>query len=116
MMDVIRFRAVGKSAVLVAVTAAVFAATPAAAQLSSGPITTLVNSANAATSPVKGSDVAWDPVNNVYLAVVTCYNSCPYGQVYGVFLNTSGNAVGAPFSIKAGGDGHFPRAKYSPHV
>jgi hypothetical protein len=94
----------------------VFAPQPAAAQLSSGQISQLVASANFSTSPVKGTDVAWDPVNNVYLIVATCYNSCPYGQVYGIFANTSGNAVGAPFSIKSGGDGHFPRTRYSQHV
>src|SRR5687767_6175968 len=116
MMNEKSLSVVAKWAAIAAVTAAVFAPLPAAAQLSAGQISQLVASANFSTSPVKGTDVAWDPVNNVYLVVASCYNQCPYGQVYGIFANTNGNAVGAPFSIKGGGNGHFPRARYSQHV
>src|SRR5688500_17615963 len=111
-----RLRTFSNWAAAVVMTAAVFSPQPASAQLSAGPIYQIVASANSATSPVKGSDIAWDPVNRVFLAVMTCYNSCPFGQVYGAFVNTGDAPVGAPFSIKSGGSGHFPRLAYSAHV
>jgi len=61
--------------------------------------------------PVRGSDAAYDPVNNVYLVVGA------HGVVRGVFVNSAGSPVSAPFQISGGaGFAQFPRALYSPHV
>ena len=75
---------------------------------------------NAAISPVKGNDGSYDPANNVFLTVGTCYNApgCPagMGEVYGLFSNPDGTAAGPAFTIDGAGDGNFPRARYSPHI
>ena len=62
---------------------------------------------------MRGTDTAYDPVHDVYLLVVA------HGPVFGVFVNSAGVPVTAPFTIFDGsGDrfAHFPRAEYSPHV
>ena len=75
---------------------------------------------NPAISPVKGNDGSFDPTNNVFLTVGTCYNApgCPsgMGQVYGRFSNPDGTPAGPTFTIGDPGDGNFPRARYSPHI
>jgi hypothetical protein len=60
---------------------------------------------------IRGVDSAYDPANDVYLVV------SGHGPVKGVFVNRSGVAVTAPFTIAAGSAfGSFPRAVYSPHA
>jgi hypothetical protein len=62
---------------------------------------------------MRGTDAAWDPVNNVYLEVVG------NGPIYGVFVNANGQAVAPGFAIFAN-DGstwaHFPRVEYGAAV
>ena len=66
--------------------------------------------------PVRGTDTAFDPVNNVYLVVgSTAGNNIT--PLFGVFADTSGNPITAPFQINnAGQHAHFARVVYSPHV
>jgi hypothetical protein len=61
---------------------------------------------------MRGTDTAYDPINNVYLLVVG------NGPILGIFVNPAGYPVSAPFHIMDGtlGWGHFPRAKYGAHV
>lgn len=62
------------------------------------------------TTTVRGSDVAYDPVNKVYLVVGA------YGSVWGSFTTLSGDLISA-FPINAPGPfAHFPRVIYSPDV
>lgn len=67
------------------------------------------------TTPVlntysRGSSVAFDPVNKVYL-VISAYNT----PVNAIFINESGAAASAPFVVGPTCAGaHFPRAAYSP--
>ncbi len=59
---------------------------------------------------VVGNDIAYDPVNNVYLSVGA------YGPVYGVFVSSAGTPVRASFGIGSANSasfGHYPRAVYS---
>jgi hypothetical protein len=58
----------------------------------------------------RGSDSAYDPVNNVYL------NVSAYGSVFGVFSNTSGDPVSSFQINSTNGFAHYPRVAYSPHV
>jgi hypothetical protein len=62
------------------------------------------------TTPIRGSDVAYDPVNKVYLVVAA------YGPVWGTFTSASGDKISA-FQINSPGPfAHFPRVTYSPDV
>lgn len=59
---------------------------------------------------VLGTDLDYDPVNHVYLVVMS------YGKTWGHFVNTSGQPVGSPFRIGASDScpwGNYPRVKYS---
>src|SRR5262245_18635075 len=51
------------------------------------PVVPVISPIDSRTSPVKGSDGSFDPSNQVFLIVSTCYNqgTCPagLGQVYG---------------------------------
>jgi hypothetical protein len=88
-------------------------ATPAWAQLAR-----IGNTIPAIGATVRGTDSAYDPVNDVYLVVGA------YGPVWGVFVSGSGPAsspVGAPFLIKNNNTaidnwGHMARVAYSPHI
>jgi hypothetical protein len=64
------------------------------------------------SSPVRGSAVAYDPVNKVYLTVAS------NGTVFGRFVTEDGAALGSShFAIQASGIfGHFPGVAYSPHA
>lgn len=64
----------------------------------------------AIVATVRGTVVAYDSVNHVYLVVGS------HGTVYGRFVDASGNPLGAPFGIQAnpGAFGMFPRAAFSP--
>ena len=66
--------------------------------------------------PVRGTDTAYDPVNKVFLVVgSTSGNSIT--PLFGVFTNTAGAPITAPFQINVPGEhAHFPRVVYSPHV
>ncbi len=58
---------------------------------------------------IRGTDVAYDPVNNVYLMVEG------NGTLLGTFLLPSGSPAGATFGITNGSSfGAFPRVCYSP--
>jgi hypothetical protein len=61
---------------------------------------------------IRGTDTAYDPVNDVYLIVMG------NGPIYGIFVNPSGQPVTSAFTIFDGSTAfaHFPRAKYSPDV
>ena len=61
---------------------------------------------------MRGTDTAYDPARDVYLLVVG------NGPIYGIFVNGAGIPVTGAFAIMDGslGWGHFPRARYSPHV
>ena len=87
-------------------------AAPAWAQLSRiGSVTATVGKDQIGAPAIKGTDNAWDPVNDVYLIVGA------YGPHFGIFVNRFGIPVTGHFFIKQGGGGsHFPRARYSPHV
>lgn len=57
----------------------------------------------------RGSDIAFDSKNNVYLAVSS------FGTVRGRYLSADGVPLGAAFVIQASGFySHFPRVAYSP--
>ena len=109
-----------KWAVAIGIAAWFVGVQPMSAQISRvGAVTSVFASRAANTSPMKGSDSAYDPVNKVFLVVATCYNSgtCPVGlgNVFGIFVNNTGAAVGGAFAISSG-DSHFPRARYSRDV
>jgi hypothetical protein len=59
-----------------------------------------------------GNDVAYDPVNDVYLVVGA------YGGVYGTFVSGNGTQLGGVFAIHPGGSpfAHHARVLYSPHL
>ena len=63
-----------------------------------------------------GTDVAYDPINQVYLVVVA------YGKTYGQFINENGSANGQPFRIGNSDGGcppgfaNYPRVTYSSDV
>jgi hypothetical protein len=61
---------------------------------------------------MRGSDVGYDPANNLFLVVIG------HGPIFGVFTNRSGAPVTPVFTIMDGVGtwGHFPRVKYSPDV
>jgi hypothetical protein len=61
---------------------------------------------------IRGTDTAYDPVNDRYLLVMG------YGPIYGIFVNASGQPVTSPFTISDGraGFGSLPQAEYSPDV
>jgi hypothetical protein len=69
---------------------------------------------------IRGTDSAYDPDNNRYLVVGSCYGStCAsgFGPVFGILADGQGNPLGSLFSIKSGSGGaHFPRVRYSPDV
>jgi hypothetical protein len=58
----------------------------------------------------RGTAVAYDPINHVYLVVGA------QGQVQGHFVNASGTPIGGTFAIQTPGSpfGAFPRAAFSP--
>lgn len=64
--------------------------------------------------PIIGTDVAYDPGNKIYLVVGG------YGEVYGGFVNTSGDLVAPVFRIgtasRSGAFGVFPKAQFSPDL
>lgn len=80
--------------------------TPAAAQTGSR----LGLSITAISAVVKGSSVAYDPKNSMYLVVSA------YGDLNGRFVSAGGDLIGAPFTIQSGTAGftHFPGVAYSP--
>ncbi len=81
-------------------------AMPASAQISTGANNNVIS----LNVILLGNDIAYDPVNNIYLSVAA------YGSVYGVFVSSSGTAASAPFSIGSASSasyGHYPRAIYS---
>ena len=62
-----------------------------------------------------GTDVAFDPVNQVYLVVSAA------GASRGQFLDVNRNPIGGPFQLNTVPPGsptyaHYPRVIYSPHV
>jgi hypothetical protein len=79
---------------------------PAAAQTGSR----LGLSIPAIAAVVKGSSVAYDPRNSIYLVVSA------YGDLNGRFVSAGGDLIGAPFTIQSGTAGftHFPGVAYSP--
>ena len=86
---------------------------PASAQLSrvspsSGPSAGL----HTPGGVLRGTDVAWDPVHQIYLVIGG------YGSVYGMFVNTTGAVIGSVFTIHDGSVffAHFPRAEFSPDI
>jgi len=77
-------------------------ARPASAQLTAGANNTLFGGV-----VLIGNDIAYDPVNNIYLSVAA------YGPVYGVFVTTAGTPAGGQFTIAAGASfGHYPKTIY----
>jgi hypothetical protein len=79
----------------------------ASAQLSrlspaAGPSTPLVGGL------IRGTDVGFDPVHDVYLVVGGS------GELFGVFVNAFGNPVSGIFPIPGGG--YMPRLKYSQEI
>jgi hypothetical protein len=62
---------------------------------------------------VKGTDLDYDPQNDVFLVVGSCYTVCPSGSVYGRFVDRAGTAVTSLFAIDSGPNGHFPRVRYA---
>jgi hypothetical protein len=80
--------------------------TPAAAQTASR----LGASITAISSVVKGSAVAYDSRNSIYLVVSA------YGDLNGRFVSATGDLIGVPFTIQSGAAGftHFPGVAYSP--
>jgi hypothetical protein len=83
---------------------------PLAAQISRLGDTALLTSS---VGELHGNDVAYDPVNDVYLVVAA------YRSVWGAFVSGSGTPLGNVFLIKAGSDwptAHYARVKYSPHL
>ncbi len=91
---------------LVALLAFVASAVPASAQTASrvGP------SVSAIDGVVKGSAVAYDPRNAVYLVVSA------YGPVNGRFVSADGALIGGQFPIQVGSVAQYPRVAYSPDV
>ena len=84
---------------------------PASAQISPyGSTTPLISGGT-----LRGSDVGFDPVNQVYLVVTDRAGSA---GVTGIFVNTSGQAVTSPFTVYDGslGTASFVKATYSPDV
>ncbi|MBA2604852.1 MAG: hypothetical protein H0U94_14810, partial [Acidobacteria bacterium] len=96
-------RLAGLATVLLAVAGS---AAPASAQLSR-----VGSNPSLIATGVRGSDVAFDPANAVYLVVGS------YGQTWGIFVNVAGVPVTSPFVISGGaGFAHYPRVAYSPHA
>ena len=64
----------------------------------------------AISAVVKGSAVAYDTKNSMYLVVSA------YGDLNGRFVSADGALIGAPFTIQPGtiGTAHFPGVAYSP--
>ena len=85
-------------------------ASPALAQLASNGQTR-----NTGIAPVRGTDTDYDPAHNVFLLVGTTAGNTPY-PLWGVFVNTSGDAVTSAFQINSSGNAQFPRVRYSPDV
>jgi hypothetical protein len=80
-------------------------AAPAMAQISSS----LMNPLLIAT-PMRGSDVAYDPLNHVYLVVGA------HGLVWGACADEGGNKVSSFTINTTGAFGQFPSVAYSPSV
>ena len=60
-------------------------------------------------APARGSAVAYDTVNNVYLVVSA------YGTLHGRFLSADGDLIGSHFVILGGGPfTHYPQVEFSP--
>jgi hypothetical protein len=81
-------------------------ATPGAAQL-----TPIGSNPLLLATGMRGSDVAYDPVHDVYLVVGA------YGPVWGAFANANGDLLSFVHINNTGsGFAHYPRVAYSPHV
>ena len=66
---------------------------------------------------VLGPDVAYDPVNHVYLVLMPRENATDlFGSLVGVFVDHLGIPVNPPFLIASDGRAAFTRAVYSPTV
>lgn len=76
------------------------------------PVGSTLQPAGAGGVTWRGTDVAWDPANKVFLLVAG------NGPVAGIFLNAAGQAITSPFAIMDGSAGyaHFPRVEYSPDI
>lgn len=92
--------------------AALLVATVGLASSAAAQVVPLGPSVQAIKGLVRGSDVAYDPANGVFLSVGA------YGAVRGAFTNASGSAVTPAFVIFPGdvGFAHYPRVAYSPHL
>jgi hypothetical protein len=95
--------------VALATSLAIGLSTPAFAQLSRVAATV---SSYVPGGIMRGSDVAWDPVNNVYLEVVG------NGPIYGVFTDPAGGKLAAfpIFSNDGSNWAHFPHVEYGAGV
>ena len=95
----------------VLVFAVVATAVPAEAQIGrlSG-VTVIGTKAQLGGFGIKGSDIAYDPQNDVYL-VVTGF----FAPVQGVFVDRLSNPVSEIFTVGSG-PSNFPRVRYSPHL
>ncbi len=81
----------------------VLASVPAAAQV------TRLNADVPIPAATRGSAIAFDSVNNVYLAVSA------FGTLRGRFINSDGVPLGDPFVIQSSANyTHFPRVAFSP--
>ena len=77
-------------------------------------VTERLSRAAVGSAAIKGTDSGYDPINDAYLVVGSCYNgACGYGEVYGVYVSRAGATLTSPFSISGGSAGHFPRVRYS---
>ena len=99
--------------ILMALGSVLLLSVPAFAQISRA-----IASSVAASQPgrtVRGTAIAFDTVNNVYLIVHDLAGS---GPILGVFVNTSGQPVGAAFNVMSGvgGAASFPAVVYSPDI
>jgi hypothetical protein len=87
------------------VAGAIAAAVPARAQISR-----VGDTFNAMEVPARGTAVAFDPVNNVYVTVSA------HGQVSARFISADGVPLGNPVVINGNVGNQFPSVAYSPHA